>query len=97
MLPTPAAKSRLFSSPEWKKACAVLVVSAMAYCTRTRFLGTYIICQKPVDEASNDDVVDLVPDDLVPDDNTNAPVDVTPGNNGGSGSGSKAPANTGKF
>ncbi len=67
----------------------------MAFCTRTRFLGTYIICQKPVDEASNDDVVDLVPDDLVPDDNTNAPVDVTPGNNGGSGS--KAPANTGKF
>ena len=65
----------------------------MAFCTRTRFLGTYIICQKPVDEASNDDVVDLVPDDLVPDDNTNAPVDVTPGNNGGS----KAPANTGKF
>lgn len=67
----------------------------MAFCTRTRFLGTYIICQKPVDEASNDDVVDLGPDNLVPDDNTNAPVDVTPGNNGGSGS--KAPANTGKF
>ena len=65
----------------------------MAFCTRTRFLGTYIICQKPVDEASDDDVVDLGPDDLVPDNNTNAPVDVTPGNNGGS----KAPANTGKF
>lgn len=65
----------------------------MAFCTRTRFLGTYIICQKPVDEASDDDVVDLGPDDLVPDNNTNAPVDVTPGNNGGSGS--KAPANTG--
>lgn len=65
----------------------------MAFCTRTRFLGTYIICQKPVDEASDDDVVDLGPDDLVPDNNTNAPVDVTPGNN----SGSKAPANTGKF
>ena len=30
MLPTPTAKSRLFSSPEWKRACAVLVVSAMA-------------------------------------------------------------------
>ena len=67
----------------------------MAYCTRTRFLGTYIICEKPVEEASSDDVVDLVPDDLVPDNNTGAPVEVTPGNNGGSGS--KAPANTGKF
>ena len=68
----------------------------MAYCTRTRFLGTYIICQKPVDEASNDDVVDLVPDDnLTPDNNAGAPVEVNPGNNGGSGS--KAPANTGKF
>ena len=68
----------------------------MAYCTRTRFLGTYIICQKPVDEASNDDVVDLVPDDLTPDNNAGAPVEVNPGNNNG-GSGSKAPANTGKF
>ena len=67
----------------------------MAYCTRVRFLGTFIICQKPVDEASTDDVVDLVPDDLVPDTNTGAPVEVNPGNNGGSGS--KAPANTGKF
>ena len=67
----------------------------MAYCTRVRFLGTFIICQKPVEEASNDDVVDLVPDDLVPDNNTGAPVEVNPGNNGGSGS--KAPANTGKF
>ena len=67
----------------------------MAYCTRVRFLGTFIICQKPVEEASSDDVVDLVPDDLVPDNNTGAPVEVNPGNNGGSGS--KAPANTGKF
>ena len=29
-LPIRAEKSKLFSSPEWKKACAVLVVSAMA-------------------------------------------------------------------
>ena len=68
----------------------------MAFCTRTRFLGTYIICQKPVDEASDDDVVDLVPDDVVPDNNTGAPVEVNPGNNNG-GNGGKAPANTGKF
>ena len=69
----------------------------MAYCTRTRFLGTYIICEKPVEEAAGDgDVVDLVPDDnLTPDSNAGAPVDVTPGNNGGNGG--KAPANTGKF
>ena len=68
----------------------------MAYCSRVRFLGTFIICQKPVDEASNDDVVDLVPDDnLTPDNNAGAPVEVNPGSNGGSGS--KAPANTGKF
>ena len=68
----------------------------MAFCTRTRFLGNYIICQKPIDEASTDDVVDLVPDDVVPDNNAGAPVDVTPGNNNG-GNGGKAPANTGKF
>ena len=68
----------------------------MAFCTRTRFLGTYIICQKPVEEASSDDVVDLVPDDVVPDNNAGAPVEVNPGNNNG-GNGGKAPANTGKF
>ena len=69
----------------------------MAYCTRTRFLGTYIVCQKPVEEASSDDIIDLVPDDnLTPDDNAGAPVEVNPGNNNG-GNGGKAPANTGKF
>ena len=68
----------------------------MAYCTRTRFLGSIIICEKPIEEADGDDIVDLVPDDnLTPDNNAGAPVEVNPGNNGGSGS--KAPANTGKF
>lgn len=65
----------------------------MAYRTRTRFLGTYIICEKPVEEAMDDsddtDYEDLVPEDTAPEDTE----DTTPE----ADSGAKQPANTGKY
>lgn len=57
----------------------------MAYSTRTRFLGTYIFCEKPVDEEEDPDEY------LPPSNNIDRPAlpDPTPGG--------KVPANTGKY
>lgn len=59
----------------------------MAYCTRTRFLGTYIFCEEPVEEAEDpkDDFPSSVPE-VTPE--TTLPVE---------DDGAKKPANTGKY
>lgn len=59
----------------------------MAYCTRTRFLGTYIFCEEPVEEAEKDRdgspsyVPEVTPETTLPNQDN----------------GAKMPANTGKY
>lgn len=64
----------------------------MAYITRTRFLGTYIICEKPVEEAMSSDETLDEEEDLLPDEEiTVTPEEILPDE------ASKQPANTGKY
>lgn len=62
----------------------------MAYKTRTRFLGTYIFCEKPVKEAVDKDKDNFKPDTYPGGNHTpELPPEVDPG--------AKKPANTGRY